>query len=211
MIRTSVWLLLLTAGLLAGCTDKDVQWHGKDISGLMPALDFRLTGPPGHTVTAADSAGRVRLLYFGYTSCPDVCPTTLAGLRQAIALLPEARRRQVEVLFVSVDPKRDTPERLASYARFFGEQVTPLTGPEAELRRLTRRYRTTFGYDEPDTQGNYNVSHSSAVYVFDPAGQARLLLRPELSPTQISEDLVQLLELSEPLLPPAGTAAHAQL
>lgn len=205
-----IWLILIISVMLGACQKQQPQWYGKDISGLMPELDYRLTDTRGNTVTAADSAGRVRLLYFGFTSCPDVCPTTLAGLRQAIRMLPEASRQHVQVLFVSVDPKRDTPQRLASYARFFGEQVTGLTGPEPELRRLTRRYRTTFGYDEPDAEGNYNVSHGSAVYVFDAAGQARLLLRPGLSPRQISEDLAQLLQLPG-TAPASGTAtARAQ-
>lgn len=211
MTRTPTWLLLMMSVILGGCLDQPPQWHGKDISGLMPELTYRLTDTRGNTVTAADSAGRVRLLYFGFTSCPDVCPTTLAGLKQAIRLLPEASRQHVEVLFVSVDPRRDTPERLASYARFFGEQVTGLTGPETELRSLARRYRTTFGYDEPDAAGNYNVSHGSAVYVFDASGKARLLLRPGLSPRQISEDLVRLLELSGALPAHTEAAARAQL
>ncbi|NWO05300.1 MAG: SCO family protein [Alteromonadaceae bacterium] len=192
-MKTGLAALLAALALLAGCGNNQ-PWHGKDISGLMPELAFELTGTNGQTVTASDSAGQLRLLYFGFTSCPDVCPDTLARLRVAINQLPEAKREQVEVLFVSVDPKRDTPERLASYVNFFGEHVTGLTGTEAQLRALSKRYRTTFGYDEPDENGNYNVSHSSAVYVFDHQGRARLLLRPDLSAQAISEDLARLAE-----------------
>ena len=192
-MRAGLTALLATLALLTGCSS-DESWHGKDISGLMPELAFELTDTNGQTVTAADSAGQLRLLYFGFTSCPDVCPDTLARLRMAINQLPETERENVKVLFVSVDPKRDTPERLASYVNFFGEQVTGLTGTEAQLRALSKRYRTTFGYDEPDANGNYNVSHSSAVYAFDHQGRARLLLRPDLSAQAISEDLAQLAE-----------------
>ncbi len=190
--------LILTVSVLAltGCFGNDEQWHGKDISGLMPELGFELVGSGGQTVTPKDSAGNIRLLYFGFTSCPDVCPTTLTDLRKAVNQLPPDYRDDITTLFVSVDPERDTPERLASYASFFGDHVVGLTAAEPELRDLTKRYRTTFGYDEPDADGNYNVSHSSAVYVFDRSGNARLLLRPGLTPQQVSEDLAHL--ASEP-------------
>ena len=158
----------------------------------MPRLQFQLQGTDGNTVTPADSQGNIRLVYFGFTSCPDVCPTTLTDLRRSVQQLPEKYRDDVTTLFVSVDPRRDTPERLASYVNFFGDRVVGLTAEEPALRKLAKRYRTTFGYDEPDASGNYNVSHSSAVYVFDRDGNARLLLRPGLSPEQISEDLAQL-------------------
>lgn len=185
-------LALTAIGVLAGCSGSDKSWHGKDISGLMPPLQFELTDTGGETTTPEASSGSIRLLYFGFTSCPDVCPTTLTSLRQSIHKLPEKYRDDITTLFVSVDPQRDTPERLESYVRFFGDQVVGLTGSEKDLRDLTKRYRTTFGYDEPDASGNYNVSHSSAVYVFDRAGEARLLLRPGLTTQQIGDDLEKL-------------------
>lgn len=186
--------LILTVSVLAltGCFGGEEQWHAKDISGLMPELEFELVGTGGQTVTPKDSAGNIRLLYFGFTSCPDVCPTTLTDLRKAVNQLPPDYRDDITTLFVSVDPQRDTPERLGSYAGFFGDHVVGLTAAEPELRELTKRYRTTFGYDEPDADGNYNVSHSSAVYVFDRSGKARLLLRPGLTTQQVSEDLAHL-------------------
>jgi len=188
-----MWLALGITVTLAGCSGNSGEnWHGKDISGLMPELQFELTGADNQTVTAEDSEGSVRLLYFGFTSCPDVCPTTLAKLQTAIRQLPESHRDDITTLFVSVDPERDTPERLASYVEFFGERIVGLTGDEPALRKLSKRYRTTFGYDEPDDEGNYNVSHSSAVYVFDRTGEARLLLRSDLTPQQISDDLERL-------------------
>ncbi|MBC7182005.1 MAG: SCO family protein [Marinobacter sp.] len=187
-----IWFVLGLALVLAGCSGNQDNWHGKDISGLMPELEFRLEGTGGQAVTPADSRGNIRLLYFGFTSCPDVCPTTLTDLRRSVRQLPAEYQDDVTTLFVSVDPRRDTPERLASYVDFFGDQIVGLTGTEPELRKLAKRYRTTFGYEEPDADGNYNVSHSSAVYVFDRDGKARLLLRPDLSPEQISKDLAQL-------------------
>lgn len=177
--------------LLSGCSS-GTPWHGKDISGLMPDLDFRLTGTSGKTVTEADTEGQIRLLYFGFTSCPDVCPTTLNGLNRAIDQMPAGLQDRVTTLFVSVDPQRDTPKRIASYVNFFGDNVIGMTAEEPALRDLTKRYRTTFGYDEPDAEGNYQVSHSAAVYVFDGAGNARLLFRPDLTPQMMSEDLTTL-------------------
>ncbi len=188
-----LWFALGMMVVLVGCTaNNEDSWHSKDISGLMPELEFELTGTDNQTITAADSEGTVRLLYFGFTSCPDVCPTTLAKLQTAIRQLPEPQRDAVTTLFVSVDPRRDTPERLASYVDFFGERIVGLTGNEPALRKLSKRYRTTFGYDEPDAQGNYNVSHSSAVYIFDRTGDARLLLRSDLTAQQIRDDLETL-------------------
>ncbi|WP_407658055.1 SCO family protein [Marinobacter alexandrii] len=184
-----VWSLSL---ILTGCLGDEENWHGKDISGLMPELEFTLTGTSGNPVTETDSAGQIRLVYFGFTSCPDVCPATLSGLRAAIKQMPDDLQGEVTTLFVSVDPNRDTPERIASYVNFFGQGVVGLTGEEATLRAFTKRYRTTFGYDQPDAEGNYQVSHSAAVYVFDGDGDARLLLRPGLTTEQITEDLTAL-------------------
>jgi protein SCO1/2 len=183
------WALI---AFLAGCAQGHDNWHGKNITGLMPDLQFSLTDTTGKAVTAADSAGQVRLLYFGFTSCPDVCPATLSSLSSAIRQMPDELQKDVTTLFVSVDPKRDTPEKIASYVAFFGNHIAGMTGDESSLRKLAKRYRTTFGYEEPNTSGNYEVSHSAAVYVFDGAGNVRLLLRPDLTPAMISEDLTAL-------------------
>ncbi len=191
-MRLSRLLLITTmAILLAACSDSS-QWHGKDISGLMPELAFELTNDQGEAVTAKAYQGQIRLLFFGFTSCPDVCPATLAKLNKAVRAMPEPLQSEVTPLFVSVDPGRDTPEKIASYVEFFGDRTEGLTGTEPALRQLAKRYRTTFGYDEPDERGNYAVSHSSAVYVFDRQGEARLLFQSGVSAEQITEDLTQL-------------------
>lgn len=189
---TRLAIVASLAMLVAGCFGSEQSWNAKSIEGLMPDLAFTLTRSDGETVTAEDYQGQVRLLFFGFTSCPDVCPATMAKLNQAIKAMPEDLQDQVTPLFVSVDPQRDTPEKLGEYVRFFGDHMVGLTGDEAGLRDLAKRYRTTFGYDEPDNKGNYNVSHSAAIYVFDGQGDARLLLRPELTREQITRDLTQL-------------------
>lgn len=179
--------------VLSGCSPGPVEWNGKDISELMPELAYQLVDEQGNPTTAEDYAGQVRLLFFGFTHCPDICPATLAHLRNALREIPEQQRDDVTVLFVSVDPKRDDPEVLAEYTGYFGPNFVGMTGTEPELRKLSQRYRTTFGYGETDAEGHYDVSHSSAIYAFDREGNARLLLRSELTPEQIAEDLTHLL------------------
>lgn len=188
--RAVVLLALVTAMLtLTGCHRDTREWHGKDISGFMPELKFELVNSQGDAVNAADFNGQVRLMFFGFTHCPDICPTTLARLSQAVKQLPDTERDRVTILFVSVDPDRDTPQQIADYTAFYGDRIAGVTGPKAQLRQLVKRYRTTFGYDEPDANDNYNVSHSAGVYVFDGKGRARLLFRPDLSVAQIREDI----------------------
>jgi protein SCO1/2 len=185
-------VLLLTTFALVGCDQSDREWHGKDISGLMPPLKFELIDTQGKAVNASDSEGQVRLVFFGFTHCPDICPTTLARLSQAVSKLPDNERERVTIVFVSVDPNRDTPEQIAAYTHFYGDRIAGVTGSESQLRQLAKRYRTTFGYDKPDEHNNYNVSHSVGVYVFDTHGKARLLLRPDLTVAQIRDDISAL-------------------
>lgn len=191
----SRWFRLL-AGLLltvfiAACSPGH-DWNGKDISGLMPDLAFKLTDSEGETYRPEDSEGSVRVMFFGFTNCPDICPATMARLNSAISQMPEELQDDVTMLFVSVDPKRDTPEKLGKYVRFFGNDIKGLTSDEKTLRKLAKRYRTTFGYNKPDEDGDYDVSHSNAIYVFDGEGRARLLLRSQLSRDEITEDLTAL-------------------
>lgn len=186
------WLLLaLSTLMLAGCGEQ--SWQTKDISGIMPALAFRLTDENGRTVSAADFRGKVTLLFFGYTHCPDVCPLTLARLAQVASRLDEEDRQDLRVLFVSVDPARDDPETLRRYTDAFGPAFIGLTGDKAALDELTRRYRVTYGYGDKDAAGDYEVSHSSAVFAFSRQGQAQLLIRDSDSLDAVAADLRQLL------------------
>lgn len=185
---------LLAILLLAGCGNSASQngWGLFDITGHMPALQFTLKRDDGRQVNQSAYKGKLVLLYFGYTHCPDVCPTTLADLGVAIRALG-AQADRVRVLFVSVDPARDTPAVLKSYAHAFGEQVVGLTGSQAQLQALTRRYRVAYRLGKPDAQGNYDVYHSSAVFVFDKHGNARLLANEADKPAVIAADLKRLL------------------
>lgn len=189
-----VWLVLaaLLALLLAGCGEE--PWYGKDITGLMPELEFELTAESGETVTEVLFAGRPVAMYFGFTHCPDICPTTLARLSAAVRRLPDDLRQDLQLAFVSVDPRRDGPQALARYTDAFSDRMVGLTGTQKQLRELTRRYRITYGYEEPDENGDYEVSHSSAVFVFDAQGDPRLMLLDDLGVVEMAHDLELLLQ-----------------
>lgn len=189
-VRTALALLLVLA---AGCSDTDRQpWALRDISGLLPPLAFQLHDGSGETRSASDFAGDVVLLYFGYTHCPDICPATLARLSAVVRELGSAGGR-VRILFVSVDPARDTPDALRSYGHAFGPQVVALSGSQRQLADLTRRYRVSYGLGKPNADGQYEVSHSSAVFIFDSRGDARLLATDADSDASLAADLSRLL------------------
>ncbi|MFU4581429.1 SCO family protein [Pseudomonas aeruginosa] len=166
-------LLVLTALFLAGCGEQG--WQTKDITGAMPALEFNLTDEHGRQVSAQDYLGKPTLLFFGFTHCPDVCPTTLAYLAAVSKQLDAAARADLQVLFVSVDPARDDPQTLRQFTDAFGPQFIGLTGDEAALDTLTHRYYSLYEYGAKDAAGNYDVMHSSAVYAFNRQGEARFL------------------------------------
>jgi len=189
----SRFLILLLVSLLAACGQNEPPWGLRNISGLMPSLDFTLTeARDGATVHGKDFRGKVVLLYFGYTHCPDVCPTTLSLLSHAVKALGTSAD-QVRILFVSVDPARDTLAQLKTYAAAFGPEVVGLRGSADELEAFTKRYRVSYGYGKPDSRGAYEVSHSSAVYVFDRKGEIRLLIGSTDSAPIITGDLQRLL------------------
>jgi protein SCO1 len=176
---------------LSGCA-QDKSWRLVNIAGVMPPLEFSLVDDTGQQVTADTYRGQVVMLYFGYTNCPDVCPTTLAKLSQAMSTLGSAATK-VRTLFVTVDPKRDTSKLLGSYTQAFGPEFVGLRADDAELRRLTRRYRVTYSLGKPDATGNYEVTHSSAVFIFDETGKVRLIAEPSDSAAAIAHDLRQLI------------------
>jgi len=122
-----------------------------------------------------------------------VCPTTLADLSRAVSKLG-ASASKVRVLFVTVDPKRDTQQILESYTQAFGPEFVGLRTSDPELRRLTKRYRVTYSLGTPDARGDYEVTHSSAVFIFDGTGRARLLADSGDSAAAISHDLQQLID-----------------
>lgn len=191
----SATLAILALGLLNACGGEKVHWEGTDLTGVMPDLEFELINEDGAAVDQAAYLGQPTLLFFGFTNCPDICPGTLASLSRAIDRLQADQQDDYQVLFVSVDPQRDTPQRLRDYTSAFGPQFIGLTGTQQQLERLNKRMRATYSYGEADENGFYNVSHSSAVYGFDAEGQTRVLIKSELPTDRISADLMRLAEL----------------
>lgn len=193
-MRVKLAALALAVALtwLSGCS-REPPYHLQSIAGLMPRLEFQLTDDGGRPVDAERYRGDVVLLYFGYTHCPDVCPTTLAALAAALARLG-VDANKVKVLFVTVDPARDSAPVLKQYMSYFGPQFIGLRGDDAALRPLIRRYRVAYHRDPPDAQGNYSVEHSSIVFVFDGKGRARLLARDSDAPDAVAQDLHRLLQ-----------------
>lgn len=185
----------LVALVLSACAGPAVNWQLNDISGHLPDLSFQLTSDRGSTVTAADFRGKVNLLYFGYTHCPDVCPLTLTHLHVVLQRLG-VEADGAHVLFVSVDPARDTPSLLHQYVAAFDPRVTGLTGTQAQIAALAKRYRVAFNRDAANPDGSYDVSHSSGIYVFDREGRARLLATSADSIDAIVHDLRILLAAS---------------
>jgi protein SCO1/2 len=186
--------LLFLGALLAACQPHEnaAPWQLTDIWGHMPDLSFQLTDDQGKTVTAADYRGKVTLLYFGYTHCPDVCPLTLAHLHvvlQRLGKLADGAR----ILFVSVDPARDTPQALHAYVNAFDPHIVGLTGSPAQVEALTKQYRAAFSREPGKSDGSYEVSHSSGIYIFDGSGKARLLATPNDSQDKLVHDLYLLL------------------
>lgn len=189
VLRAAGALVLLGFG---ACTGNDPHYALKNITGLVQPLEFRLTDQDGRPVTATDYRHDIVLLYFGYTECPDECPTTLTMLANALRTLG-AQASQVRVLFVSVDPHRDTTEVLKRYVDNFGPEFVGLRPDQAELTDLSKRYRIAYHYEKADKYGNYEVDHSSAVFIFDRDGRARLLGLSDNTAQQVASDLRRLL------------------
>jgi len=170
---------------LLGCSKPG--WHMTDISGGMPKLDFHMSAN-GQPATAADFRGKVVALYFGYTHCPDVCPTTLANLTE---MLGKVASPDVRVLFVTVDPERDTDAVLSDYAKAFSPQVVGLRGSPNALANLARTYRVAY---EVKKGPPYEVMHSNAVFFFDKDGRARLVTTDTTDTSVMAEDVKRLLQ-----------------
>ncbi len=177
---------LIFALLLAGCS-RPAPWHMTDISGGMPRLKFHMTSG-GKPVSAEDFRGKVVALYFGFTHCPDVCPATLANLTD---MLGKVNSPDVRILFVTVDPDRDSDAVMADYAKAFSPQMVGLRGGRNELANLARTYRIAYGVKKGPP---YEVNHSNAVYFFDREGKTRLVTTDTGNTSAVAQDVKRLLD-----------------
>ncbi|RZL60907.1 MAG: SCO family protein [Variovorax sp.] len=192
------WIIGATvvAGLpLAGCTDAKPSFHGVDITGADYARDFALKDASGAVRTLADFKGKVVVLFFGFAQCPDVCPTTMAELVQVKQQLG-ADADKLQVLFVTVDPARDTPEVMKAYTSAFDPSIVALIPTNDELERMAKDYKVYFKKVEGKTPTSYSMDHSAASFVYDPQGRLRLYARYGAGVPAMTADVKALLQSS---------------
>lgn len=188
MRRLAVTLALLVVGPLAGCTQQpsaDPPLAGARIGG-----PFTLTDQDGRTVTDRDLAGRYRIVYFGYTFCPDVCPTDVQNIAAGLRLLEQddaALAQRIVPVFVTIDPARDTPAVLKRFVAAFHPRLVGLTGSADAIARVAKEYGIYFARGAGNADG-YLMDHSRQIYLFDPDGKPLALL-PEGPPEAIEKEL----------------------
>jgi len=166
----------LAALTLAGCSASGPSFKNADITGANYGRSFTLTDHTGRTRTLEDFRGKVVVMFFGYTYCPDVCPTTLAELKAVKEQLGE-EGKSLQVLFVTVDPERDTPKVLADYVPAFDPSFLGLYGDAAATATVAKEFRVFYQKVPGKTPGSYTVDHTAGSYVFDPQGRLRLFAR----------------------------------
>jgi protein SCO1/2 len=185
-------LALTLLALLTGCDRSAPAFNGVDITGANYATDFSLTDHRGARKTLADYRGKVVLVFFGFTQCPDVCPTTLADMAQVKQRLGEAGDG-IQVLFVTVDPERDTQQVLADYVQGFDPGFVGLYGTAAEIARVAKDFKVFYQKVPGKTPTSYSIDHTAGTYVFDRQGRVRLFFRHAMGPEAIVADLNRLL------------------
>ena len=156
--------------------------------------EFELTNQRGERTRLSDLAGRALVMFFGYTYCPDICPATLARVREVKAALPPQDAARFTGVLVSVDPARDSPQRLGQYVEFFDPDFVGLTGSDDELEDMARRYGAQFMIPEGQSEEGYLVNHTSIAYLIDPAGHVRALYYGDESIDAIAENVREVLE-----------------
>ena len=185
-------ILVLVAGVLIGVAFRDA---GKGVAGGplagMIGGKFTLVDQNGKPFTDADLKGKWQLVFFGYTHCPDVCPTTLNDLSLAVDKLGD-KKNQVGIVLISVDPERDTPAELKSYVESFGGPIVALTGTADEVKQAAQAYKVFYA-KHPRSDGGYDMDHSALIYVMDPQGRFTATFTPDDKEDAIVKRLQKLL------------------
>jgi protein SCO1 len=170
-----------------------LSFKNTDISGINYAKDFSLTDHNGVPRKLADFRGKVVVIFFGFTQCPDICPTTLADMSAAMKKLG-AQADKVQVLFVTLDPARDSQELLASYVPNFDSRFLGLRGDVAATNKVAQEFKVFYQKNAGKTPESYTIDHTAASYVFDPQGRIRLYVRNGQKVDAIVSDIAQLLQ-----------------
>ncbi|QID17091.1 SCO family protein [Nitrogeniibacter mangrovi] len=188
------FLLLVAAFAVTACSpaDKPASFRNTDITGVDYGSHFELTDHNGVKRSLADYRGKVVTVFFGYTQCPDVCPTNLSTMASVMQLLGDDAAR-VQVLFITVDPERDTPELLKQYVPAFDPRFVGLYGTAEQTAAVAREFKVFYRKSGDTSGSNYTVDHSAGTYVFDPAGHLRLYVKHGTAAEDIAADIHQLL------------------
>ena len=189
-----ICVLAILCFVLTACSPKP-EFKNIDITGSTAfGKDFSLLDPDGKVRTLADFKGKVVVMFFGYTQCPDICPTTLTEMQQVMTLLgPQSDK--VQVLFVTVDPERDTAEILKQYVPAFDPRFLGLRpADEASLERVTKDFKIYYKKVPGTKSGSYTMDHTAGSYAFDPAGRLRLYIKHAQGPETLAHDLKELLK-----------------
>ena len=197
IILVGLTSFLLIAGVATAIFlfSEPAGFHGTTYGEPYPvAQDFELSRGDGSRFRLSEMRGKALLLFFGYTSCPDVCPTTLAELRQALDELDEEKARQVQVVFVTVDPERDTPERVQEYVNHFNPDFIGLGGSESELVQVWQKYGVFREIVEGTSAAGYIVNHTARITLIDQDGNMRVSFAFETPVEDIVHDLKLLLK-----------------
>ena len=192
MLLRTILMIGALGGLVGGCVaERPAPFAATDITGASFGGEIRLTDHHGQLRTLDDFRGKAVLLFFGYTHCPDICPTTMTRFAGVARQLGDDARR-LQVVFVTLDPARDTREVLARYVPFFHPDFVGLTGSEPEVADVARRYRVPF-VKRPAEGGNYLLDHWAGAYAFDARGRLRLYVAPDLADAALVADLRRLM------------------
>jgi protein SCO1/2 len=193
---TTIWrsslLLFAAAALLAACSPEAPKFRSTDVTGAEFGKELALTAHDGKPRSLADFRGKAVVLFFGYTHCPDICPTTLADMAAVMKQLGQDAAR-VQVLFVTVDPERDTPEILAKYVPAFDASFLGLSGEAAATQRTAKEFKIFYEKRPGGAPGAYTVDHSGQSYVLDAQGRLRLFVRHDRIAQDLAADLRTLL------------------
>jgi len=192
MTVPSIVRVLGLALALAACGAKGPSFQATDMTGASFGRDFELTAPDGKLRRLADFRGKAVVLFFGYTQCPDVCPTTLAALAEAMKQLG-ADADRVQVLFVTVDPERDTPALLSQYVPAFDPRFLGLYGDADATARTAKEFKIIYQKVPGAAPGTYTMDHSAGTYIFDPQGRLRLYVSNAQGSNVFAHDLRELL------------------
>jgi len=196
MMAKAAVLLAALALALAGCGPDGPQFKASDVTGTGFGRDFALADHTGKPRALADFRGKAVVLFFGYTQCPDVCPTTLAALAEAMHRLgPDAAR--VQVLFVTIDPERDTAELLSHYVTAFDPSFLGLVGDADATARTAKEFKILYQKQPGRTPGSYTMDHSAGTFVFDPQGRLRLYAGHGQGADVFAHDIRELLRTAK--------------